>query len=174
MAIEVMRTRIIHGAATRLELDTNDLGPTIGSVVVRREADLIEIQTDLGGTIQKSRVKDQMFVETDLAESTLQNLVVAWGGTVEEILNADSSVAALRLKLDLATTRRTPHELIIEGPGTDNYFRRYTFPNVVSLVQTEQSIQKRAIISVPIEFEVMMDPQLDEEQFGKIEELTTP
>ena len=172
MAIEVNRDQIIYGAATRLSLDNTDLGPTTGAVTVRREVELIDIGTDVGTVIDKFQNRDQMFVEMELAQSTLNNLVVAWGGTVNEMMDADGNVTAIELALDPVSDLESAHQLVIEGPGTDDFVRRYTFPNVVSLVQTEQNIRKDGIISVPIEFEVMMDPQASEEHFGRIDELS--
>ena len=172
MAIEINRDQIIYGAATRLSLDGNDLGPTTGGVTVRREVELIDITTDLGTVIDKFQNRDQMFVEMELAQSTLQNLVVAWGGTVVETTDSNGDITALELALDSASNLESTRELVIEGPGSDNFVRRYTLPNVVSLVQTEQNIRKDGIISIPIEFEVMMDPQASEEHFGRIDELS--
>ena len=165
---------IIYGAATRFELDSISLGATLGSIIVRRETELTDIQSDMGATLNKVRTSDRMFIETELAQSTLNNLVVAWGGMVAQTTHTDGTVLSKRLPLSITSNRQASRQMILEGPGTDNYFRRYTFSKVVSLIQTEQSMRKAGIIAVPIEFEVLMDPQLNSEQFGKIEELTSP
>ena len=171
--IQVDRDMIIHGSATRLELNDTDLGPTVGAVVVRREVELIDIMTDIGTIVDKFQSRDQMFIEMELAQSTLNNLVVAWGGAVTRTTDSNGVVTSMKLALDPEDNPEMARQLILEGPGVDDFFRRYTFPKVISLVQTDQNIQKSGIISVPIEFEVMMDPQLDDSHFGKIEELTT-
>lgn len=172
-SIEINRERIIVGAATRLELDGYDLGPTVGEVVVRRETELIDILTDLGTVIDKFQNRIQVFVELELAAATVHNLAIAWGGRAIETVQADGSVSAVKLALDPVYARESARQLIIEGPGAGDLMRRYTLPNVVSLAQTSQSIRKGSILSVPIEFEVLMDPQASDEQYGRVEELPT-
>ena len=170
--IQVNRDMIIHGAATRLELDDVDLGPTLGPVIVRREVELIDITTDLGTVVDKFATRNQMFIEMELASSSIDNLLIAWGGTKQQVTDElTNEITSITLELDPKDASEETKKMVIEAPGTENFFRRYWFPNVVSLVQTQRSIQKGGIISVPVEFEVIKDPSLGLQQFGRIQEI---
>ena len=174
MAITIDRDVILTGPVTRFELDGTDLGPTLGSVIIRRETEHTEITTDTGGTVEQFRSRDQMFIEVELASGSLRNLEIAWGGQITQATHTDGTVTSRTLTLDRSNTLQQHHELIIEGTDKDSQFRRYVFRKVVSLAQTSQTISRDGIASIALEFEVLTEPLRPQRKFGEVIDLRIP
>ena len=153
--IVVTPKRIIVGPVSRFEIDDIDIGSTRGSVVVRRAVQQIDINTDIGSVVDKFRSQDRMFIDVDMAESTFDNLKIVWGGELLDILDMNSVLENRILYLRHSQNVETTHKLVLEGRGVDGLLRRYVFPRAVSLFQSNQTMGKIEMASIPITFEVL-------------------
>lgn len=171
MAIEVNKLTIISGAATRFELDGINLGATIGDVVIRRESEQTDIVTDTGGTVDKYRSRDRMFIEVTLAESALRNLEIAWGSSVTEQVSESGDVTNRTMPLRRREQSEPTHELIIEGPTVEGRFQRYTFRRIISLSRSQQTMARGEVTGIPLEFEILPEPLRQIRVFGQLEDL---
>lgn len=120
MPIRVSRDRIIVGAATRLDIITPEktisLGSTTGDTITRRELEYTDIMNNIGLVVAKIPSTDKFFIETSLAESTIEMLSEIWNKADEEEETIDD--------FPVRTVTLTKHqraepvrEMIIEGPG---------------------------------------------------------
>ena len=84
--IRVDRDRIIYGSILSFKIDDVETGATTGEVTVRRAVEYFDITVEqVNGTIAKSLINDQRFLELSLAEANLPNIRRAWddaGGIV--------------------------------------------------------------------------------------------
>lgn len=79
--IRVDRDRIIYGSILSLKIDDVETGATTGEVTVRRAVEYFDVQVEQAhGTIAKSMINDQRFLELTLAEANLPNIRRAWDG----------------------------------------------------------------------------------------------
>ena len=84
--IRVDRDRIIYGSILSFKIDDIETGATTGEVTVRRAVEYFDVTVEqVNGTIAKSVINDQRFLELTLAEANLPNIRRAWddaGGVV--------------------------------------------------------------------------------------------
>ena len=98
--IRVDRDRIIYGSILSFKIDDVETGATTGEVTVRRAVEYFDITVEqVDGTIAKSLINDQRFLELTLAEANLPNIRRAWddaGGVVvsQTYTDFDASEAA--------------------------------------------------------------------------------
>ena len=66
------------------------------------------------------------------------------------------------------------HTIIMVGPGADGRRRKYTLFRAVSMSQGEHMIQKGGLTMIPLNFEILLDPQKEEgANFGRVEDVPT-
>ena len=78
-SIRVDRDRIIYGSILSFKIDDVETGATTGEATVRRAVEYFDITVEqVNGTIAKSIINDQRFLELTLAEANLANIRRAW------------------------------------------------------------------------------------------------
>ena len=162
--IQIQRERIIIGAATRLELQnigtdqSIDLGPTKSPVTIKRQIEQIDIKTDLGSTLAKFRKTDKITVETTLAQNALETLQIIWGGDTPQQTSENPITNTYHLH---NVEMEKAYKLIIEGPGIDKKYRRYTFLKAIPNAESDQILSKSDTTSIPVSFEILQ--QIEQE-----------
>ena len=173
-------TRLDLIQTTISESRTIELGSTIGDVIVRRETEYIDITNDLGIIIAKIATTDKFFVDMDLAESSIETLNEIWDK--QEITESTTPTGKPIQTIDLKKPQDSEpfYKLIIEGPGNvietrgsitpipgttpaqqqvqirrHITTRQYDFPFIVVMASSQQLMQRRAITSIPVTFQVI-------------------
>ena len=78
-SIRVDRDRIIYGSILSFKIDDVETGATTGEATVRRAVEYFDVTVEqVNGTIAKSIINDQRFLELTLAEANLANIRRAW------------------------------------------------------------------------------------------------
>ena len=134
-----------------------DVGGTRGDVIVRKVVQQGDIGTDIGSIIDKFRLNDRMFIDVNLAESTFENLKIAWGGNLTEDLDVAGKIRSRSFDFRYVSGGEVVRKLVLEGPDVDGFVQRYIFPRVVSLSQSNQVFSKSDVRSIPVTFEVLTE-----------------
>ena len=136
---------------TSVSADWTDLGGTNGGVTLELELDYTELEVDQVVDIVGRRLtKREMKVNTSLAETTLENLVLANnGGTV----TTGAGFKTFTPKMD--TSAATPEyiALIFDGVNGDSSLRRRVIARrVLSVAGIGQEYSKDSQTLFPVEF----------------------
>ena len=159
---------------------TIKLGSTIGDVIIRRETEYIDINNDLGITIAKIPTTDKFFIDMNLAENSIETLNEIWDKQDIEEETTDTGEPTQAFNLMKRQGTEPLYKLITEGPGNvietrgtptpipgttppqqrvpiyrHTTTRQYNFPFIVIITSTQQLMQRRAITSIPITFQVI-------------------
>lgn len=150
---------IIVGAGT-LSVDGKDVGGTREGVQMAREAEFLDVTADQAKAVLKKYLTgDKRFVRTSLLEPTLENLMIAWGGTLDE------TSGTLRLGL---VEELPEHELEFVGPGPAGKTRTYNNKRAVQVGNAEHSYTKDGETLLPVEFEILADLSQTGAEWGTV------
>jgi len=152
MPIDV--TQVIVGAGT-LEVDGVDVGATRDGVEMSRAIEFYDVQCDqVKATLKKAPTNQKRTVKTTLLEATLENLKLAWGGT---LVTSAGPPATKTLKMGLADGGEE-HELVFVGPAPGTYkTRTVTFYRAVNVSQSATKYVKDGEVRIEVEFEILPD-----------------
>ena len=133
------RSDILVGPPSRLELNGEDLLPTVGNAVIVVSA-------------------NTCFVQVELAHNDLLTLRFLYPSILEWV-GQDEDKDCLVIK----DTGKPPARgwLVLEGPGTDNVVRQYSFPSVEVELNLQNRLGKDVISSQPVVFRVQSDDKGD-------------
>lgn len=164
MAVDT--TNIIIGAGL-LSIDGQEVGATKDGVTMGRTVGFYDVTCDqANGVIKKHMTSQTRVLKTSLLEGTLENLKLAWGGTITT--NAEAPEAKT-LKMG-ATDGGEEHELVFVGPAPGEYkTRTYTVHRAINVSASEHSYKKDGEVMIPVEFEILLDmSQPEGEEWGTI------
>ena len=174
------RLDLIQDATTLLPERIIELGPTVGDVIIRRETEYTDITNDLGIIIAKIATTDKFFVDMNLAESSIETLNEIWDK--QDIEEGTTNTGEPTQAFNLIKRQETEplYRLIVEGPGNvietrgtptpipgttppqqrvpiyrHATTRQYNFPFIVVMASSQQLMQRRAITSIPITFQII-------------------
>lgn len=148
---------IIVGAGT-LSVDGTDVGGTRDGVQMAREAEYLDVTADQHKAVLKKYITaERRFLRTSLLEATLDNLKLAWGGTVED--------NTLKLSLN---DELEEHELEFTGPGPNGKTRKYKHSRAVQIGNAEHSYTKNGETVIPVEFEILADLSKPGAEWGTV------
>lgn len=78
------------------------------------------------------------------------------------------------LQMNTPDNDNLEHTIIMVGPGADGRRRKYTLFRAVSMSQGEHMVQKGGMTMIPLNFEILLDPQKEEgANFGRVEDVPT-
>jgi len=163
MAVDT--ANIIIGAGI-LKIDEEEVGATRDGVVMGRTVEFYDVTCDqANGVIKKHLVSQTRVLRTSLLEATIENLKLAWGGTIEE----DTVEGTKTLKMGVRDGSEE-HTLTFIGPAPGEYkTRTYTVHRAINVSASEHSYVKNGEVVIPVEFEILPDmTQLDGEEWGTI------
>lgn len=136
---------------TAVDAEWDDLGGTNGGVTLELELDYAELEVDQVTDIVGRRLtKREMKINTSLAETTLENFVLANnGGTV----TSGSGWASFDPKMDTSAATPEYYALIFDGVNGDASLRRRVIARrVLSVAGIGQEYSKDSQTLFPVEF----------------------
>lgn len=130
--------------------DFIDLGGTNGGVTLALEQEYTELEVDQIVDIPERRLTKREFkINTSLAETTLENFVIANnGGTI----TTGSGFEAFDPKQDTSAAQPTYIALIFDGIAPNSLRRRVIARRVLSVAGIEQEYSKDGQSLYPVEF----------------------
>lgn len=112
---------------------------------------------------------------TNLAEATLQNLVVAWGQADAAVVANTADATGATETLPIAVPGEAPVEracaVVGRAPATDTGARReriYYARRVVSMEASSHSLRRTEATVFPISFRLLPNPQYSGAEYGTI------
>lgn len=144
---------VIVGGAV-LCLDGVSLGLTSGGVTVRQESEFGEVLADqINGVAKKFRSLERFYVATNLLESTLDRLLIAFGYPSANMTSA--TVLCLGYNSSCFLNER---QLVVKGPGPGCGCRTFVFDRVMNVQSTvEYQMFRDQATQIAIEFECLKD-----------------
>lgn len=149
--------------------DPYHVGATIDGVEVAYEPDYTDIVVD--------QLKDaaiifqngyRVTVRTQLAEATLNNLMLAWGMRDSDLVNAGK-----RLNMPVPPDEPRERKLLIVGRNPQDFDRKY-FGRRAIVAETSSHTLRRAEATVfPVAFRLLGDPNYPGSEYGYIEDATS-
>jgi len=158
-------TNIIVGAAN-LSVDGNPVGYTKDGVTLEMSADIEIVKyvdDSIAGSMSAIKKDEKFFVSTNLSESTLANLKIAWGINTEIVGNT----------LEFGGDNTVPeHILVFTGNAPGNLTTRTaTFYKAISVEYGRTTYRKESEVLIPIKFRILLDKsKAAGKQLGKIED----
>lgn len=160
---------LFSGGATIVKIDDNDVGATTDGIRIRRETDWLDFEIDqVKFKVRKEVTLSSMFIETVLAEATVDNVRIAWSMPTSAILSSSS--------LDLIEPDGTEEvTFYAEGPTVAaingsplgaNSYRAYDFGRCVALANGEFNLNRGTPSNVPLNLEVLADNSASPVVFG--------
>lgn len=153
---------------TSLSVDSADVGYTQDGVAFRREITFLDIKADqFIGTIAKKITDVLYFLSSTMKESTLENLVNVFEGTVV----TDGVSGDKTLDLEVSSSDPTEHDLEFVGPAPGSGFtsRTLTGHRAVSIGNGEHTYAKDGELVYPVEYELLPDfDQEGDDLYGSI------
>jgi hypothetical protein len=167
------KANILIGTAT-IFVDDSVLGWTSGGITIEHAAEFFDVEVDQEPNPVKSfRTKEVFRIRTNLAESTLENLKIAWG--ISASIDASTYAGYRQLGFGGSNQELTEHTLDIYGtaPGSPSRQRQFHFYRVVSVEYGPISIEKNKEQVISVTFLALADSsQTDGQQIGYIKDQT--
>lgn len=162
-----------------------DVGATQEGVMISWEPDMVDIEVDqFGDAARVIQSKVKVMVKTKLAETTFNNLALAWGyggitgfGDTEQLGTTDDGVlnGTTTPKLNLGIHEALPEERRIRvkgpAPGTSvssRKVRTYTCARAISVGSVEVAYKRNENVALPVEFRILPDPSQTGREYGTI------
>lgn len=152
---------LFAGGASIVKIDDVDVGATTDGIRFRRETDWLDFEIDqIKIKVRKEVTLSSMFIETTLAEATLNNVRISWSIPAAELTSSSS--------LDLVEPDGTEEvTFYAEGPTIATYTtRKYDFARCVALANGEYNLNRGAQSQVPLNMEVLADNTATPPVFG--------
>ena len=153
--VTVTKSQILQGAGD-IKIDGTAVGAYQGGVKTNYSQEHTFIESDhVMGHVDVERMGTTLQVSTELEESTLNNLAIAWGIDTGSI-SSDSSSKVLSLTPSTITTSVT---LAFTGMSAEDRTkaRTYSFGKAVSVGQSGSSLQRGQKTVIPVTFEILLD-----------------
>jgi len=162
-----------------LETGWNDFGGTEGGATLSRSYEMNEISVDqVAGVFDKEVTDWTMSVQTELAETTLENIQIAWVGSsaITTVTGVPSGYPVER-KLGLGAPTCLPERMIAlivdkkeDCAAGESRVRAHVFWIAqIDGAESAQPYVKGDKTVVPVTFNILPDPSKDEgEEFGII------
>jgi len=162
-----------------------DVGATQEGVMISWEPDMVDIEVDqFGDAARVIQSKVKVMVKTKLAETTFQNLGLAWGyagittfgdTAVTGANDGVTSVTQGAGNLNLGIHDALPEErrIQVKGPApgssvTQRYVRTYTCNRAISVGSVEVAYKRNENVALPVEFRILPDPTQTGKEYGTI------
>lgn len=135
---------------TSVSADWVDLGGTNGGVTLELDLEYAELEVDqIVDIVDRRLTKREMKINTSLAETTLDNFVLANnGGTI----TTGAGFAAFDPKMDTSASQPEHYALIFDGIAPDSKRRRVLARRVLSVAGIGQEYSKDTQTLFPVEF----------------------
>lgn len=150
---------IIAGPCTSFTVDATAVGGTSGGVTMERKQTMVDLEVDqIVGSIKKVPSKDVITVTTTLAESTLNNLQIAWGISAAPVVATTPASTTLSIGIENVAIE---HTLTFVGPcppGTGTYTTRtVTCSRAVSVATAKMDFLKDKEQAYQVTFDILPD-----------------
>lgn len=158
---------IVSGPCRSFKLGDREVGGTEEGVEVEFEQEMEEHGFDESTDIAMlEATSTKMTIKTSLAEATLENLKVAWNQAGAIVTNVETKTETLNIGVN-GPVVEYPLEFI--GPGPAGKERTYKVNRAVQMSASSHSVKKGEKVVFPVEFRVLPDTSLPEEQqYGSI------
>lgn len=158
---------IIIGPATSFKVDGVEVGGTDGDVTVEKQQKLQGIDVDqIPGDIAEAVTDESYEVKTNFAESTLENMQLAWGSS-----NTPTTVTGppASKSMNLGIERNViEHTLSITGKAPSGKIRTFTFTRAISQTAGTQSLSKTKKLTFPVSFKCLPDLTTPGAEYGTV------
>lgn len=164
----VNTANIIIGPCTSFKTDNTDVGGTDSGVQVQKASTMVDLKVDqITAVVKKGLTADKYTVKTQLAESILTNLQLAWDVTAAPVYNGGLGTTTLSLGVEKTVNE---HTLTFVGPAPGGKTRTYTVHRAVAMISgSALDIAKDKQHVIPVEFEILPDlTQPAGSEFGTI------
>lgn len=147
--------------------DQYHVGATVDGVEVAYEPDYTDIVVD--------QLKDaaiifqngfRMSVRTQVAEATLNNLMVAWGF-------ASSQLAGDTLSIPVPPDEPVERKLVLIGRNPGDFERKYFARRAISVETSSHMLRRAEATLFPVTFRLLGDPSYSGSEYGYIEDATS-
>jgi hypothetical protein len=158
---------IVSGPCRSFKLGNREVGGTEEGIEVEFEQEVEEHGFDESTDAAALEVTStKMVIKTSLAEATLDNLKIAWNQAGAIVTNAETKTETLNLGINGGITEY-PLEFI--GPGPAGKERTYKVHRAVQMSASSHSVKKGNKVVFPVEFRVLPDTSLpDDQQYGSV------
>lgn len=152
--VTVTTSKILQGSG-KITVDGVELGSYEGGVEITKTQTEMNVESELAlGTVDSEIKSVEYKLKTNLEESTLENLALAWGMSTSSVLSGTSSKV---LQIEMPATMREVN-LTVEGQSATNRdkTRTYQFNRCVTVGSVGTKLQRGTKQVTPIEFKVLM------------------
>jgi hypothetical protein len=167
-----------------------DVGGTQEGVMISWEPDMVDIEVDqFGDAARVIQSKIKVMVKTKLAETSFNNLALAWGyagatgfgdtiisGLNDGVTNNTAGSGNLNLGIHDALPEERKIKVIGPAPGTSvtqRYYRTYLCNRAISVGSVEVAYKRNENVALPVEFRILPDPLQTGREYGTITDSTT-
>jgi hypothetical protein len=158
-----------------------DVGATQEGVMISWEPDMVDIEVDqFGDAARVIQSKVKVMVKTKMAETTFNNLALAWGyGGIsdwgDDVISGANDGVTSSTNLNLGIHDALPEErrIQVKGPApgtsvTSRKVRTYTCNRAISVGSVEVAYKRNENASLPVEFRILPDPTQTGKEYGTI------
>lgn len=159
---------IIIGPCSSFSVDGQEVGATTGGVQFSMKETYTSLSIDQVAADVADAIKDQQYsIKTTLAETTLENLALAWDTFAAPVVG--TSPASKTLNLGIKTGLKKEHTVTFVGPAPDGYSTRtYTCTKAVTVVSAVDESSKDKAKEYVVEFKIHPDFTQAGAEFGTI------
>ncbi len=146
---------------------TGDVGGTEGGVTMAYEPEYKEIEVDQAfAPVAIIKIKEKMTVKTQMAESTLKNMMFAYGLPDKQLVNGKLSFGQSEI------SSINPRQLLIVGKAPNGEYRLARFHKAVARGNAEYAFKKGDVTYLNVEMTILAETSLnDGEQLGYVEDM---
>lgn len=144
-----------------------DVGATQGGVELAYEPEFLDIEVDQAfGIIDKRKIRESATLTTQMAEATLNNLLLAWGLPAARLVNGTLSFG------EAEVTQADARTVYIVGKGPNGQKRIAKIWKAVARGNASVAFRKDEVTILNVEFEILADTTKPAgQQMGQIVDL---